>query len=246
MAIKQSRSGVKDPITGLNARQEAFCRYVTAGYPVAEAYESAGYDVGANGGRLLNSRAEGDDAALRPAATNLGNKLLRLPKIKDRLRALALEQQKNIDRMRAIAMERWAIDIDKTTKMLLEDRHFARTGELTLPDLDAEGNPVKRPPEAPPQDWRPDARAAVQATMGLAKLHGLLIDRKEVTVIDAMQNMNNNELIGFIAKLQAQLGPVIDVEVDSSPAEPSRLSKMMDADRAEAEAEDDGTGEAYE
>jgi hypothetical protein len=230
MSNKGNRSGPKDPITGINSRQEAFCRFITSGYSVADAYESAGYEVGVNGGSTLSKRAKGDITAVRPAAANLGNKLLRLPKIKARLHALAIEKQEQADRLRAIAVEKWAIDVEKTTKMLLEDRHFARTGELSLPEQDENGLPLKASASNPPQDWRPDARAAVQATMGIAKLHGLLIDRKEVTVIDAMQNMNNNELVNFIAKLQAQLGPVIDVEVNSEPGEKSRFSRMITAE----------------
>jgi hypothetical protein len=226
MAKNQGRSGPKDPITGLNSRQEAFCRFIVAGYGNGEAYEAAGYNIGVNGGQPMHSRAKGE-GGLRPTAQNLAAKLMRLPHIKARILALSKEQQVNVDRMRSLAIERWAIDVEKTTKMLLEDRHFARTGELSLRDE----NGMKTDTDEAPPDWRPDPRAAVQATMGLAKLHGLLIDRKEVTVIDAMQNMNNDELINFIGKLQSQLGPVIDVECSPVGTMSRRItSEVIDAD----------------
>ena len=54
-----------------------------------------------------------------------------------------------------MSAERHGITLEKLTAMLLEDRSMARD---TL-----------------------KANAAVQAVMGLAKLHGLLIDKQEVT-----------------------------------------------------------------
>lgn len=234
MSRKNSAYGPKHPLTSLNRRQEQFCAYVVAGYTYEAAYVAAGYDVGANGGRTFIG-ADGR----KTAAAFLGAKLARNPFVKKRIEALQIEQSERNEVMRNELAERWRIDVEKTTIMLLEDRHFARTGQLSLPDENG-----KRAADSgdPPPDWRPDPRAAVQATMGLAKLHGLLVDRKEVTVIDAMQNMNNIELMGFIAKLQAQLGPVIDVPVTESPprgepsgrepsnTEPPRLSRRVNHD----------------
>lgn len=242
MAKNQSRTGRKDPVTGLNDRQETFCRLIIAGRTHGAAYEEAGYDVGVNGGVTLQKRAAGDITTHRPISDNLANKLLQTPKIKARLVALHAEHQKNLDIMRQAAVDRWSISVEKTTIMLMEDRHFARTGELSL--RDPSGHRTDNC-EGPPQDWRPDPRAAVQASMGIAKLHGLLVDRKEVTVIDAMQNMNNDELIAFIAKMQSQLGPVIDVPVSSSPVSPSRYSRMITAEVIDFE-DGGNSDEAYE
>jgi len=225
MAHKNSAYGPKHPLTSLNRRQEQFCAYVVAGYTYEAAYVAAGYDVGANGGRTFLG-ADGR----KTAAAFLGAKLARNPFVKKRIEALQIEQSERNEVMRNELAERWRIDVEKTTIMLLEDRHFARTGQLSLPD---EKGRRSADSSDPPPDWRPDPRAAVQATMGLAKLHGLLVDRKEVTVIDAMQNMNNAELMGFIARLQAQLGPVIDVPVVDAPAaapEPPRLSRSVSPD----------------
>lgn len=225
MAIKSINHGQKNPETGLNWRQEQFCRFYVSGLTTAQAYESAGFDVGSKTGKKLSNRAPGDGVAQRPTAENLARKLLRHPHVKARINQLKMEQAAIAEQQRLNFIDRWSIDMEKMTIMLMEDRHYARTGELAL--RDAEGNRTDEQ-AGPPQDWRPDPRAAVQATMGLAKLHGLLIDRKEVTVIDAMQNMNNNELLEFIGKMQSKLGMTIDVQAD--PAfPPSKMSRSITA-----------------
>jgi len=162
------------------------------------------------------------------------------PKVKKRLADLRKMQQDDVEVQREALTEKYVMDLEHMTVMLLEDRHFARTGELALrgPDGEIEDK------TGPSGDWRPDARAAVQATMGLAKLHGLLIDRKEVTVIDAMKGMNNNELLEFIGRLQEQLGPVIDVPVNSDSRSDSRFSRMITAETLEEETAN--AGEGYE
>ena len=63
--------------------------------------------------------------------------------------------QERLSELQRMSAERHGITLEKLTNMLLEDRTMARD---TL-----------------------KANAAVQAVMGLAKLHGLLIDKQEVT-----------------------------------------------------------------
>lgn len=49
------------------------------------------------------------------------------------------------------------------------------------------------------------AAALVQALNGLAKLHGLGIERKEVTVVDALGTMSESELRAYEAEIDAEL-----------------------------------------
>lgn len=97
------------------------------------------------------------------------------------------------------------MDIARVTQMLLRDREAALTGRVQL-----EG----REPEPVPDNWKIDSRSAVGATMGIAQLHGLLIKRTEITIIDAMAAMNDQELIDFVNKMQAKLSGVITIDAN--------------------------------
>ena len=57
------------------------------------------------------------------------------------------------------------------------------------------------------------ANAAVQATMGLAKLHGLMVDKYE-DVSRSYANMTEAEIVARIAKLERQLA-------EAKPARPT-------------------------
>jgi phage terminase small subunit len=95
------------------------------------------------------------------------------------------------------------MDLARVTRMLLHDREAALTGRVRLRGKE---------PEPVPSNWKMDNRAAVQATMGIAQLHGLLIKRTEVTIIDAMAGMNDQELLDFVNKMQAKLSGVITID----------------------------------
>lgn len=205
MSVKGVSSGRKDPITGLNKRQELFCRFYVSGHTMADAYLAAGYDVGANGSVGAQRT---DINTIRPTAELLAQKLLGLPKIKDRVAALQREESERMEEARRQLREEYFYDIEKATKLLMEDRHYARTGELGLPN-DRTMTEAER--KSIPEGWRPDPRAAVQATGLIAKLHGLMIERREITVVDSMAAMTNEELLQFITQLQKSLPPLVDV-----------------------------------
>lgn len=223
-----SAYGRKDRETGLNPKQEAFCQHFVRNWDYVAAYKEAGYDCSPK----PTTRDEDHlKRTIRRSAICLANR----PAVKERLDVLQKEQtiehNKNLVHARATLSDKYQMNLEKLTLLLLEDRHFARTGELKLPD---QPEPVRNPNErwgqtaapgtpaypgypnlhAPVQtsdSWRPDARAAVQATMGLAKLHGLLIDKAEITVQGSITRMSNDELLSFIQKCHEQIGPVIDV-----------------------------------
>ena len=215
MTAKRDR-GVKDPITGLTSQEEMFCQYLMTGATLSDAVLKAGFNVG---------EKELDPAKAAAARSARGSDIKKDPRVKKRLEDLTQEKQQNIEMQKASLSDRFQMNLEKLTMMLMEDRHFARTGELTL-------DPVEAPP-APPQKeiipadqpggwrpeiiperesgWRPDARAAVQATMGLAKLHGLLIDKAEITVQGSITRMSNDELLQFIQKVHQEIGPIVEV-----------------------------------
>jgi hypothetical protein len=215
-----------DVITGLNPRQELFCQHIALGQDAGTAYKLAGYEPGKKGGAALHVRAKGDMSPHRASTYDSGQEMLSNPRIRARIRVLHTDLERRNEELRRASQIKWAVDTSKVTQMLAEDRHFARTGELNLRD---ENNNRTDGCTGVPPEWRPDARAAVQATMGIAKLHGLLVDRKEVTVVDAMQNMNNDELMEMIERMQAQLGPLIDVPVSSAPTAESKYSREITA-----------------
>lgn len=221
--------GRKDRETGLNPKQEAFCQLYTQGWDYVAAYKGAGYDS------VNKATCTSEDQLtrrIRRAALCLADR----PAVKARIDVLQKEQtiafNKKRDRARAALSDKYQMNLERLTLLLLEDRHFARTGEMKLPD---QSEPVRDPNErlgqtpiagnpsypgyphnmTPDQrasaEWRPDARAAVQATMGLAKLHGLLIDKAEITVQGSITRMSNEELLSFIQKCHQEIGPVIDV-----------------------------------
>jgi uncharacterized Zn finger protein (UPF0148 family) len=97
----------------------------------------------------------------------------------------------------AVVAKKYKIDLEHVTRMLLNDREYARTGKLLYEDDRAE--------EAPPDKAKLDPRAAVQATHDLAVLHGLMVKRTEVTIVDSVEKMRDDELVDFIEKLGEKL-----------------------------------------
>jgi phage terminase small subunit len=144
-----------------------------------------------------------------------GPGLLANKNVRVRIEVLIKQQRRKMEKMREESARECKIDLNRVTQMLLRDREAALTGRVHL-----EG----REPEPPHEKWRPDNRAAVQATMGIAQLHGLLIKRTEVTVIDVMEQMNDYELIDFVQKLKDKLADTITIDV--SPL--SRLVEHQD------------------
>jgi len=71
-----------------------------------------------------------------------------------------------IKNQQAAHQERHNVTVDSLTRQLIEDRELARTNK--------------------------QASAAIQATMGMAKLHGLLIDRSEM---NANLNMTHEQAL---------------------------------------------------
>lgn len=215
MAAKRER-GVKDPITGLTSQEEMFCQYLMTGATLSDAVLKAGFNVG---------EKELDPAKAAAARASRGFNIKQYPGVKKRLEDLTQEKQQNIEMQKASLSDRFQMNLEKLTMMLMEDRHFARTGELTLDPVEAPPAPPQKEiipadqpggwrPEIIPEKesgWRPDARAAVQATMGLAKLHGLLIDKAEITVQGSITRMSNDELLQFIQKVHQEIGPIVEV-----------------------------------
>lgn len=189
------KHGSVSPLNGLTRRQELFAEYNVAGYPLHECVKMAGYKHELAG-------LTKDEAHIRLAAR--GAKLAKIPQVAEFMEKLRAEQLENNKKQKAHLSDKYQMNLEKLTVMLLEDREFARTGQLALP-----GHEPQKDRET--SDWRPDARAAVQATMGLAKLHGLLIDKAEVTVQGSISRMSNEELLQFIQTVHHEIGPVIEV-----------------------------------
>jgi hypothetical protein len=200
MAAKKGEPhGQVNPKTGLVPRQELFAQYIAAGHTLEKAMQDAGYHITTDGLTRTEAHQRWGSA---------GNKLRKKPKIKARIEQLMAEQAAVIEVQRNKLSDKFQMNLEKLTLMLMEDRHFARTGELSLPDQPQIKDHTKGP------DWRSDARAAVQATMGLAKLHGLLIDKAEITVQGSISRMSNEELLQFIQKVHSEIGPVLEVGAD--------------------------------
>jgi hypothetical protein len=107
----------------------------------------------------------------------------------------ALEKAKQ--KAQAAVAKDYKIDIEHVTRMLLNDREYARTGKLLYED--------GRPDEPPPDRAKLDPRAAVQATQSLAAMHGLVTKRTEITIVNTIEKMRDDELIDFIGKLKEKL-----------------------------------------
>lgn len=85
-----------------------------------------------------------------------------------------------IDQLRAEAAKRNEINIDNLTTMYLEDRKLAR--DLGMP------------------------AAAISAVTGVAKLHGLLVEKSKVTVEKTFNDMSDEELDAFIIAEAQKMG----------------------------------------
>jgi hypothetical protein len=85
-----------------------------------------------------------------------------------------------IEQLRAEAAKRNEINIDNITTMYLEDRKLAR--DLGMP------------------------AAAISAVTGVAKLHGLMVEKSKVTVEKSLANMNDEELDAFIIAEATAMG----------------------------------------
>jgi hypothetical protein len=107
----------------------------------------------------------------------------------------------------AAITKKYQIDLERVTRMLLNDREYARTGKLLYED--------GRPDEMPPDKAKLDPRAAVQATMALGAMHGLVTKRTEVTIVDSVERMRDDELIDFIDKLRSKLEGYKTIELNS-------------------------------
>jgi phage terminase small subunit len=213
--------GRKDPKTGINPKQEQFCQNYVRGWDYVKAYKEAGYDS------VNEATCETKDQLTRRyrrAAICLANR----PAVKKRIDELQAEQTASVNAQRLAMTDKYAMNIERLTLMLLEDRHFARTGELALPGAEQIKDHTKG------SDWRSDARAAVQATMGLAKLHGLLIDKAEITVQGSISRMSNEELLQFISKVHSEIGPIVEVTANAAPTAPRQIEAEhhQDADFA--------------
>ena len=214
-ARKGEAHGQVNPETGLNHRQELFAQYIVAGRTLADAVRLAGYQI---------KEPPSNPRDLEQKWTIRGTRLRKLSGVAARIDHLMAEQAEVIAKQRNALSDKFQMNIEKLTIMLLEDRHFARTGELSLPGA----APVKDHTKGP--DWRSDARAAVQASMGLAKLHGLLIDKAEVTVQGSISRMSNEELLQFIHKVHTEIGPVVELTASTlpdypPPPNPRRMAK---------------------
>jgi hypothetical protein len=199
-AHKGVAHGQVNPKTGLVPRQELFCQYIVAGQTLAEATRLAGYQI------TSCATAKNDPDQYW---TIRGTKIRKSPLVQARIGVLMAEQTEVIAKQRNALSDKFQMNIERLTEMLLQDRHFARTGRLSM-EPDAEVQP----------DHRPDARAAVQASMGLAKLHGLLIDKSEITVQGSITRMSNEELLRFINTVHQEIGPMIEVEALEIPEPP--------------------------
>lgn len=73
-----------------------------------------------------------------------------------------------VNRLRTKASERHEITIDTITEMLKADRQLARENAQSA--------------------------AAVTAAMGLAKLHGLIVEKREVKNVSTVEDLDDNEL----------------------------------------------------
>ena len=134
------------------------------------------------------------------------SKVMRRPRVRDRIEVLLKEHRQRLEEARVKVADRYQIDLERITRMLLHDREAALTGRVHL-----EG----REPEPIPANWRMDLGAAAKMTLGLAQLHGLMIKRTELTVIDRFEKMNDYEIVDFIGDLQSKLADVITI--DASP-----------------------------
>jgi hypothetical protein len=203
---KGDAHGPISSLNGLTRRQELFAEYLVAGHSLEECVTLAGYkeEVGhmtpLEKQRRLSAR---------------GTKMVKNGRVQKFIQELRAQQLEKNLKEKAHLSDKYAMNIEKLTLMLLEDRHFARTGELQLPNQEG---PIRNPAERP-TDGRFDARAAVQATMGLAKLHGLLIDKAEVTVQGSISRMSNEELLQFISTVHREIGPILEVgdNLDDNP-----------------------------
>lgn len=199
-AHKGEPHGQVNPKTGLVPRQELFCQYIVAGQTLAEATKLAGYQI---------TSAATTKRDIDQYWSERGAKIRKAPLVQARIGVLMAEQAEELAKQRNKLSDKFQMNIERLTEMLLQDRHFARTGKLTM-DENAKVQP----------DHRPDARAAVQASMGLAKLHGLLIDKSEITVQGSITRMSNEELLRFINTVHQEIGPMIEVEALEVPEPP--------------------------
>lgn len=135
--------------------------------------------------------------------------------VRAHIESLIKRQRRKMEKAREDAARECKMDLTRVTNMLLRDREAALTGRVHLEGMD---------PEPVPANWKMDPGAAVRATMGVAQLHGLLIKRTEVTVIDVMEQMNEYELVDFVEKLKEKLAK--EITIDVSPL--SRLVENAD------------------
>lgn len=73
-----------------------------------------------------------------------------------------------VRQLKANVQKRHAITVDTITEMLKEDRELARTNA--------------------------QSGAAVSASMGLAKLHGLIVEKREIKNVSSAEDLDDSEL----------------------------------------------------
>jgi hypothetical protein len=162
--------------------------------------------------RCWDVQAAAATAGYNPAN---GQNLMNKKPVRAHIETLIKRQRQRMEKAREDAARECKMDLTRVTNMLLRDREAALTGRVHLEGMD---------PEPVPANWKMDPGAAVRATMGVAQLHGLLIKRTEVTVIDVMEQMNEYELVDFVEKLKEKLAK--EITIDVSPL--SRLVENAD------------------
>lgn len=133
-------------------------------------------------------------------------------KIRERASKLRKERLADRAKARSQVAKTYKVDIEHATRMLLNDREYARTGKLLYED--------GRPDESAPDKAKLDPRAAVQATMAIASLHGLVTKRSEITISGAIEVMKDDELIDFIDKVKAKLEHYETIDLNAAPDRP--------------------------
>lgn len=153
--------------------------------------------------RLAKKQKEKDGAgSVKRQVTNLAKQYRAREAEREAERTTAEKEEKQAKAVEAA--KQFKGDLVYVTQMLLNDREFNRTGRVAYED---------GAPDAPtPLGWRPDGRAVVQATQTLASIHGLVTKRSEVTVVNAVEKMRDDELIDFIQQLGEKLKRYEEIE----------------------------------
>ena len=144
--------------------------------------------------------------------------------VRAHIETLIKRQRRKMEKAREDAAKDCKMDLTRVTNMLLRDREAALTGRVHLEGME---------PEPVPGNWKMDPGAAVRATMGIAQLHGLLIKRTEVTVIDVMEQMNDYELVDLIEQLKEKLSKTITIDV-------SPLSRLVEDTDEQEDTDSEG------